>query len=229
MRKNKCFIFGLTVSFIIASIPIIYVIYCLINSHIVLNFVILLFALSFVLSLILVLIKKIPGIVKVILPILILAVTLFVFYWLNGVGGHIEFRTFNGESEISEYYEDFDFEQFGSYESISNYKYYSTGIFQQEAYTTILKYDKETFERLKNEINETNTFYNDKNFTTENFDFRIKTSKLYPKELNLIGINDESHEIAYVSFKDYDLDDISSLDGFLYYYCGWDYIAKERD
>lgn len=74
----------------------------------------------------------------------------------------VEFRVFDDAGEISEYYDDFDFDKFGEYESISNYKYYSMAIFSQEAYTTI-------YHR-------------------------------YPKEMYLIGVNNETKEIAYVRF-----------------------------
>ena len=46
----------------------------------------------------------------------------------------------------------------------------------------------------------------------------------YPKALMLIGTNDTTHEIAYISFYDIDLDIISSLEWFLDEDCGWEHI-----
>lgn len=236
MRKNKAFMFSLIVSFVIASIPLVYIIFCLANSYIVPGYIILFLVVSFAISLLLTLIKKIPNIIKVILSVLILLVTLFIFLFFSFFGVTVEFRAFDGAKEINEYYTDFDFDKFGEYESISNYKYHAMSIFQQEAYTTILKYNKENFAKEKSNIENNYRFYtepvekegSEPIFSYEDFDFRVEISDWYPKELYLIGINNESCEIAYVYFQDYDLDEVSDFKDILDYYCGWRYVIKER-
>ena len=240
MKKSRTFIFGIVISFLILVIPVIYVIYSKMNSHVVSDVMILIPVVAFGVSVVIVLIRRVPNIIKLSFPVLIFAVSLFSFYWLNGVGGYIEFRVFHGVNEINEYYSDFSFNEFGEYEDIFNYKYHSTGIFQQEAYTTILKYDNKNFEEEKNNIDMNYKFYNqpivkaepEPFFTFEGFDFRVEKNKSpkewYPKQLYLIGINEESYEIAYVYFQDYDLDCVSDFNDILDFYCGWRYIIQER-
>ena len=46
----------------------------------------------------------------------------------------------------------------------------------------------------------------------------------YPKRLVLIGTNDETREIMYIAYYDFDLDYITSLSDFVYRKCGWEYI-----
>lgn len=232
MTENKSFKVGLTVSCFMLLIPIVYIIVCLLNSYIVSGIILLIPVIPFVLSLTLVLIKKIPNIVKIILPILILFVTLCVFLFVNFFGVTIEFRTFDGEEEINEYYTDFNFDKFGDYESISNYKHREISIFPCESDSTILKYNKDNFKKLKQDINSTYTFYGDKCFEFEDFDFYVININDYPTEIELVGVNNESCEIAYVTFISseitLDYDDIEPIEEFLNFYCGWKYILKER-
>lgn len=235
MERRKKFTFSLIVSFVIATIPLIYTVFCLINRYIVPGYLILILIVSFAISFLLALIKKIPNVIKVILSSVILLLTLAIFVFFSFFGNTVEFRTFDNAEEIRDYYSDFDFKKFGEYESISNYKYHSMSIFQQEAYTTILKYNKDNFDAEKSKIENSYKFYTmpieneeaEPVFSYEGFDFRTEISDWYPKEMNLVGINEESHEIAYVSFQDYDLDSISDYEEFLDYYCGWRYIVKK--
>jgi len=46
----------------------------------------------------------------------------------------------------------------------------------------------------------------------------------YPKRLVLIGTNDETREIMYIAYYDFDLDYLTSLSDFVYENCGWEYI-----
>lgn len=240
MKKSKAFAFGLIISFLILVISVGYLIYSKLNSHIISDVMILIPIVAFGVSVVIVLIKRVPDIIKLTFPVLIFAVSLFSFYWLNCVGGYVEFRTLHGVNEIKEYYTDFSFNKFGKYEDIFNYQYHSTGIFQQEAYTTILKYDKKSFEEEINDIDMNYKFYDhsivdgepEPFFTFDGFDFRIEKSKSpkewYPKQLYLIGINKTSYEIAYVYFQDYDLDCVSDFNDILDYYCGWQYVVEDR-
>lgn len=240
MKRYKIHIYGLIISFAVLIIPIAYVIYSRMKSYIISDVMILIPIIAFGVSVLIVLIKRVPNIIKLVFLMLILVFSLFSFCWLNIVGGHIEFRTLNGINEIDEYYTDFSFNEFGEYEDIVNYKYHSTGIFQQKAYTTILKYDKDNFEREKTNI-ETNYNFYDKPiaegepspvFVYADFNFKVEIvrspEQSYPKQLYLIGINDKSYEIAYVYFEDYDLDGVLYFSDILETYCGWRYIIKER-
>lgn len=242
MRKSKSYIFSLIATGIIASIPILYIIICLICSYIPSCLLLSIPVSAILLSLPMVLIKKLHSAIRVILSSFLLILTLVSFAFLGFFGPTVEFRSFDNAEEINNYYnennrydDDFDFEKFGEYESISNYKYHSMAIFQQEAYTTILKYSEDNFEAEINNIEDSRKFYStpiekeeaEPVFSYAGFDFRVEISEWYPKEMHLVGINEETHEIAYVSFQDYDLDSIWDYEEFLDYYCGWRYIIKE--
>jgi hypothetical protein len=54
-------------------------------------------------------------------------------------------------------------------------------------------------------------------------------SHSYPKQVSVIGMNDETLEIVYIEFSDFDLDYISSFDTFIEQFCGWKYISNERE
>lgn len=244
MRKSKAYIFSLIAICVIASIPILYIITCLICSYIPSWLLISIPALAILLSSPMVLIKKLHGAIRVILSSFILVLTLVSFAFLSFFGPTVEFRTFDNAEEINEYYNendslnyDFDFEKFGEYKNISNYKYHSMAIFSQEAYTTIIKYDKDNFQSKKSNIESNHKFYSvpvddgeaEPIFSYEGFSFRVELSDWYPKEMNLVGINESTNEIAFITFYDYDLDTIDDYEEFLEYYCGWRYIVKERN
>ncbi len=244
MRKSKAYIFSLITTCIFTSIPILYIFICLICSYIPSLLLISIPITAILLSLPMVLIKKLHGAIRVILSSFLLILTLVSFAFLGFFGPTVEFRSFDNAEEINEYYnkndninDDFDFEKFGEYKNISNYKYHSMAIFQQEAYTTILKYNEDKFEAEKSRIESSYKFYStpieneeaEPIFSYEGFSFSVEISDWYPKEMNLVGINEETREIVYVSFQDYDLDSISDYNEFLEYYCGWRYVIKERN
>lgn len=244
MRKSKAYIFSLIAICVIASILILYIITCLICSYIPSWLLISIPAFAILLSLPMVLIKKLHGAIRVILSSFILILTLVSFSFLAFWGPTVEFRTFDNAEEINEYYNkndslnyDFDFEKFGKYESIESYKYHSMAIFSQEAYTTIVKYDKENFESKKSNIESNHKFYSvpvdeeeaEPAFSYEDFSFRVEVSDWYPKEMNLVGINEATNEIAFITFYDFDLDTIDDYEEFLDYYCGWRYVIKARN
>ncbi len=243
MRKSKAYIFSLIATGIIASIPILYIIICLICSYIPSWLLLSIPVSAILLSLPMVLIKKLHGSIGVILSSFLLILTLVSFAFLGFLGPTVEFRSFDNAEEINEYYnkndslnDDFNFEKFGKYESIESYKYHSMAIFSQEAYTTILKYNEENFESKKDNIESKYNFYSvpvddeeaEPAFSYEDFSFRVEVSDWYPKEMNLVGINEATNEIAFITFYDFDLDTIDDYEEFLDYYCGWRYIVKER-
>jgi len=244
MRKSKAYIFSLIAICVIASIPILYIITCLICSYIPSWLLISIPVSAIILSLPVVLIKKLNGAIRVILSSFLLILTLVSFAFLGFFGPTVEFRNFDNAEEINEYYNkndslnyDFDFEKFGEYKNISNYKYHSMAIFSQEAYTTIVKYDKDNFQSKKSDIESNHKFYSvpvddgeaEPVFSYGGFSFRVELSDWYPKEMNLVGINEATNEIAFITFYDYDLDTITDFGDFLNDYCGWRYVIKERN
>jgi len=56
------------------------------------------------------------------------------------------------------------------------------------------------------------------------FRLRIGEGIWYPKEVALVGTNDETHEIVHIYFYDMDLDYIDDLARFITEDCGWKYL-----
>ena len=244
MQKNKAFIFSFIISLIIAVIAVADTIFCLVNSYIVQGYLILFLVVAFTVSLLFSFTKRIPGVIRVVLSMILFLFTTAVFVFFTLFGQTVEFRAFESAKEINNYYnennrydDDFDFEKFGKYESIESYKYHSMAIFSQEAYTTIANYNEGNFDTEKSKIENSYKFYNtpieseeaEPIFSYEGFDFRVEISDWYPKEMNLVGINEATNEIAFITFYDFDLDTIDDYEEFLDYYCGWRYVIKARN
>ena len=104
MRKSKAYIFSLITVGIIASIPILYIIICLICSYIPSWLLISIPVSAIILSLPVVLIKKLNGAIRVILSSFLLILTLVSFAFLGFFGPTVEFRSFENAEEINEYY-----------------------------------------------------------------------------------------------------------------------------
>lgn len=65
-------------------------------------------------------------------------------------------------------------------------------------------------------------------FQLDGFQFRIMVvNDCYPKELIFVGTNDQTKQIAYLSFWDMDLDYIDGIESFIRNECGWKYVDKE--
>lgn len=241
MNKSKASIFSVIISAIMLILPVAYMIGCKINSCIIPHNLIIICIIVFLLSLVSVLIRRMPGILKIIISTVALLIVLFFFFIVSAFGGPATFNVYNGLDDIQKDYSNFDTSSFGDYKDISYYKYFSPGIFQHEAYTTIVKYDDKNFEKAKKEIEECCSFYSEPirvgepvpEFSSYEFDFRIETNKSpsehYPKQLYLIGINNNSYEIAYIDFQYWDLDTVSDFGNLLDSYCGWQYVINDRN
>lgn len=248
MMKSKSF----TVSCIFAGLNIVllvaYIIFCLVNSYIISRFLVIITVVAALLSTLFILIKKLSNLVKSIITGIIFFVFFICFTFFNLFGGQTEFRKFEGLDEINAYNSEVD-EEFsysdrmieikraGDFEEIIAYKYFYNAIFSDLAFTTIAKYDEQSFEKQKNQlVNEYKFNYTSLedderitvSFNAYGFDFSIVTdfegSYVYPKVVRLIGINETSNEIAYVDFENYDLDYIDDYEWFISSYCGWEYI-----
>lgn len=251
MKKSKSFYISLFFSLLILIFPVIFFIYHKTNGHMIdlRNFISYVSLLAFVLSMLFVLIKKIPGKIKIIITLVILCATSIFCIYVSLLGGFIVFESFNGIEEIKGYnetidssgrrYEDvyklekIELNSYGDFEDISHYYYFSATFFQQVGYTTIVKYDDESFEKETKRIRAENTFYSQEDimFSYEGFDFILlkedDENNLLPEEINYIGINDDTNEITYVcslfALEDPSDDDILEID------CGWRYIIEERE
>ncbi|MBO4562022.1 MAG: hypothetical protein J5772_00250 [Clostridia bacterium] len=120
-------------------------------------------------------------------------------------------------------------------------------IFESSSYTLLCTYDEEEYAAEKAAL-EARYSFRTKDLPTEfvisgeevkrippytdigNYNFRFVLPRdEYPddcffKSCFIIVTNDESHEIGYIVFYDYDLDEADDLTRFLIDYCGWNYI-----
>lgn len=250
MKKSKSFYISLILCFLNLVIPVAYFIYHKSHGHMIefRNFTLDISLFSFILSMVFLLIKKISGKVKVVLTLIILCATSIFCTYVGLIGGFVVFESFNGIDEVKSYnesyeshgrrYEDvyklekIELSSYGEFEDISHYYYFSSGIIQQVGYTTIVKYNDEYFENEIEKIKYENTFHNkeaDSILSYAGFDFILLTEEdennLLPDEVNYIGINEATNEIAYVCSM-YALAD--AFDDLLETDCGWRYIIEER-
>lgn len=258
MKKKICFALSLCFSLLILTLPVAVIIYHKTNGHLIdgweLTGYVSLFA--FALSMVFVLIKKIPGIVKVIVSLVILCVASFLCVCMVSLG-YVVFEPYNGTEEVELYNEVFketdtryedrfktevEFDRYGNYKDINHYYYLCTGIFQNACNTTIVEYTDEEFENEVKRINSETVFYEEAVisddavpvFTYEGFNFRLKKPQneddydYYPKCMNFIGVNEAANEIAYVHFENWDLDIVFDFEYLMDGYCGWYYITEER-
>lgn len=255
MKKQTGYKISLILAFLLFAIPLIYVVFCWSNGYMILSKVFIVYSvislIAFGVASIFVFIKSIPGVVKSIFTFIIL-VSAFLFCFLcQGIGGNTEFDVYKGIESIKEYNESLppkeyrdiyrpyiETDGYGEFEEIVHYHYLSTGIFYQHSETEIIKYDEENFKKEVERINSKMSFYEkavEKDepvpvFTFEDFDFRLeKKDSWYPREMYFVGINEETKEIAYVKFSDYDLDSVFDFCELLINDCGWSFVIKDRN
>ena len=114
-------------------------------------------------------------------------------------------------------------------------------IYEWNAYNLIVAYREEDYESAKANAQEKYTFETEDitgepgiwedvslspSFTFKGYQMNLlKQGELYsdrfPKLAYFVGFNDETHKIAYVYFRDPDLDAVDSMEEVLAQYCGW--------
>lgn len=253
MKKTKSFYVSLVFSLLILVVPVIYFLYHKLNGHVIdiRNFVTEVSFYAFLLSMLFVLIKKIPDKVKVVFTLIILLATSVFCTYVGLLGGYVDFEALKGIEEIAEYNaelppeddryyfeKEIETDSYGVFEDIACYRYLSTGVFQQRSFVSIVKYSDTHFENEVKSINTSKSFYDEAVldgdpipvFTYDGFDFRLEKNEdyYYPKQMDFIGINKETNEIAYVYFEDMDLDGVWSFENLMEVYAGWHLIEEER-
>lgn len=136
--------------------------------------------------------------------------------------------------------------ELGEYAAVKSlYHYGSAFIFEWNAYTLIAEYKEEDYNSVKAAAEEKYTFETEKlkgerNMGADNWEavrfnpyctiggYQLRLleqgeyyADRFPKLAYFIGFNDEAHKIAYVYFKDFDLDTVESLEEVLIRFCGW--------
>lgn len=107
----------------------------------------------------------------------------------------------------------------------------------------ICRYDQSEYLRQKALLDQKYTFQTDPMYSSDyvcqptaqidGYHFRLLSIEgdyqeyvEYPKHLTLIACSDQTNEIVYVSFRDDDLDDISSLEELISQDLGWTYVMQ---
>ena len=135
-----------------------------------------------------------------------------------------------------------ELEELGEYVSVKSLYHHGMMLFfEWEAYNLIVAYREEDYESAKANAQEKYTFETEDitgepgiwedvslspSFTFKGYQMNLlKQGELYsdrfPKLAYFVGFNDETHKIAYVYFRDPDLDAVDSMEEVLAQYCGW--------
>lgn len=135
--------------------------------------------------------------------------------------------------------------ELGNYESI-RYKYHHIDgmLTDSNAYTVIARYNDSEYKKQKRIILKSYNFRTTKvdnslndnpeqkmlepSFNLGGFEFKLLSETYsdgwdFPKLVYMIGFNDKKNQIAFVKFKDFDIDYIYSYDTFLWQNCGWEW------
>lgn len=235
MKKAMPFIF----SALIVVVPIVFGIFFIASGYTVIPHAVLWAPLIVaVMSFLLAASDVIPNSVRSVITAVLLAVTIAGCLFLNILFPHAQFKAYDGDKAITRYSSSYTVDTDGKYKNVNYYEYYAyTILFQQKADTLICQYDDSDFEKKVEEINSEYEFYlnpverdeADPNFTIDGFNFRLVNTEDYPHEMQFIGINNETKEIAYLSFEDRDLDRVWDFTDLLNTDCGWNYIKEERE
>lgn len=132
-----------------------------------------------------------------------------------------------------------DISDFGNYKKI-DFKYFEKHkmIFRSEAYTLVADYNKNTYSKAKTGFYKSYTFYNTpiKNdpyvsdiklypsFYIDGFKFKVVRGddEFFPKHIYFLGFNDKENKIAFIYYRDTELDYIESFEDHIGNECGWD-------
>ena len=136
-------------------------------------------------------------------------------------------------------------DEIGDPEKIDYYYYVACAmIFGRESDTLLCTYDEQAYQEQKALLDQTYTFQTEdmeaNDYTcspyaeVDGFTFRVLSFDqyqhlYYPKYMTLIGTNDETNQIVYISYDNSDLDYISSsLAKFIEDDCGWKYVQRRK-
>lgn len=178
---------------------------------------------------------------KVALCMAVLIVSLFSFFAFIAFQEYEIINCYENE-ELQEKYVESDnsfmpeLSEISKPEKLQYYHYEGSGfVFSWESKTLICKYSADEYLQQKASLDEKYIFMlddrtNHQELVTniDGYSFRVLSSGEYemdyPKEVVLIATNDETKEIAYLSYDDQDIDYIDSLDEFILDDCGWEHI-----
>ncbi len=162
--------------------------------------------------------------IAVLAIVVILTLSRTEFVYIYGMDDYAEFTESNNLMPKSE--------NLGEYEAAEFRHFHKERLlgFDSDAYTLIVKYNEEEYEKEKYEID--TEYIGFKKFELDNFDFTLVESNQLnsiniPKEMLFVGISNSTYEIAYVYFYDDDFDYMDkNYAEFLIKDCGWNAEKK---
>ena len=196
-----------------------------------------------------------PKVLKVLYVIALLPITYFAILLLSLIHreGIVRYDrdTFESHEEeiTAKFYNMPEIDEMGEYEELEYYHFAQiyTLLFMSDVHTVVCQYSEEEYEAQKSYIEENYVFitedyldqsrddgdyYLSPTAEVDGFTFRYLDESSYgfyhPKYIVLIGMNDETREIAYIDFYDIDLDYLSPLDEFILDECGWEHVSDIR-
>ena len=151
------------------------------------------------------------------------------YFWISGFSYKIKGADNPKISKYPTVTDDFKAEDMGGYTDLTFQIYHTSAfIFYSDASTSVVSYDEQNFAKQKQQIDEKYMFLKEPvksefnssdyvipeaEFDIGNWHFRVvdKGEKNnYPKDINIIGINETEKKIAYIDFSDPDLDAIDT-------------------
>ena len=110
-------------------------------------------------------------------------------------------------------------------------------VFESHAYTLICKFSDDTYTNEKSNLDYKYKYlnkdilgiygYSETEFELNGFSFRTIMGGNYPKDMLFIGCSDNTNEIAYIYFHDFDLDSLpSSITDFIKKETGWKNVVS---
>ena len=190
--------------------------------------------------------SKFKNVWKAVLAFVFLLCFAYYFFFLSFVTKIEQVKHYEGE-EVSEHYVDVcnenpqmpQLSEIGQPANVESYYVFnSMAIFSSETNYLVCRYTPEEYAMQKSALDENYVFQtegitiNDSNCEPSTqlgtYFFRMLSVEEYdldyPKQVILIGYCDDTQEIVYLSYYDFDLDRISSLQDFITDDCGWKHI-----
>ena len=176
---------------------------------------------------------------KIILNILLALAFLFAFFISLFIGSFEALDFYENELAHEEYskysVEDEIMPKLDSIIEPDKLEYYvyelHCAIFTSETNILVCEYNEQNYLKQKSLLDEQYTFGSDSTIELDEYSFRLLSYNgtygnklIYPKRVVMIATNDNTHEIAYISYHDVDLDSIPSMEDFIKNDCGWKHI-----
>lgn len=187
---------------------------------------------------------------KVIVSVVFLVCFAISFWFLAFITPIVQVKHYEGD-EVKEHYNSVcdenpqmpQLSEIGQPTNVeSYYVLHSAAIFASEIDYLICCYTPEEYKLQKAALEEKYVFQeenlvgyqgNENEPSVQVGDYRFRMLSVeeysldYPKSFVLIGYSDDACEIVYMAPYSFDQDDISSLENYITFDCGWEYVLKE--